>query len=367
MTVTTPAFSTDSTDLPLPLSPEAVDADWLSRALDQRFPGTRVERAAIEDVILGTSTKIRVRLEYNDAGCQAGLPPTLIVKGGFEEHSPRMKEMYLNEVRFYRDVLPHVPMRTPQPYYTGSDPGSHQSIVIMEDLRARGVRFCAVQVPQSFAQVARRLTAMAHYHAATWNAPALAPGGALDWVGDRYSGFSTVYNQRYLEPDTWAHYTRLPRGAAVPVCFHDRDWMAGALQRLGAYHRQWPVCLVHGDTHLGNLYEEADGTPGFFDAQTSRGPWQLEVAYHIVGALDWDRRRDWEQALLVHYLEALRQQGVDAPAFADAWEAYRRELAYGFFIFFINESRFQSESVNTANAMRFAIAMLDHGTRELLS
>jgi len=361
-----PSTPSDS-ELPLPTLPEQVDAGWLSRALAQWHPGVEVTDARIDDVICGTSTKIRVSLRYNQAGDHAGLPATLIVKGGFEAHSPVMKDMYLNEVRFYRDLLPLLPMRTPRPYYTGSDPGSHQSIVIMEDLRARGARFCNVLQPQSYDQVARRLSAMARYHAHTWNSPELAPGGQMDWVASRYEGFSTVYMQRYLQPDVWSHYMQLPRGAAVPRRFHDREWMQAALRMLGEYHRQWPVCVVHGDTHLGNLYEEADGTPGFFDAQASRGPWQLEVAYHLAGALDWADRPQWEQPLLMHYLEALRREGIAAPSFDEAFEAYRRELAYGYFIFIINESRFQSESVNTANAMRFALAMLDHDTYRLLS
>jgi aminoglycoside phosphotransferase (APT) family kinase protein len=159
----------------------------------------------------------------------------------------------------------------------------------------------------------------------------------------------------------------MPRGAAVPMILHDREWMAGALAKLEAYHKQFPVCIVHGDTHLGNLYIEPDGTPGFLDAQTNRGPWQFEVNYHLIVALDMLDRRQWEKPLLVRYLEALRSHGVDAPSFEEAWEAYRRETAYGYFIFAINENEFQTEAVNTAEAARFACAAIDHDTVRLLS
>ena len=63
-----------------------------------------------------------------------------------------MKEMYANEVRFYRDVQPFVPIHSPRCYYAGSDPSSHQSIVIMEDLNAKGVEFLHAQCPQGYAQ-----------------------------------------------------------------------------------------------------------------------------------------------------------------------------------------------------------------------
>jgi len=80
-------------ELPLPTLPEQVDAGWLSRALALWHPGAEVTDARIGDVICGASTKIRVSLRYNQAGDHAGLPPTLIVKGGFEAHSPLMKDL----------------------------------------------------------------------------------------------------------------------------------------------------------------------------------------------------------------------------------------------------------------------------------
>jgi hypothetical protein len=351
--------------LPLPVRPHEISAAWLEAALRERRPGLRLDTAGIVDVIPGTSTKIRVAIRPAAGGDD--LPASLIVKGGFEDHSATMGPMYLNEMRFYRDVQPHVAIHSPRCYYAGSDPGSHQSIVIMEDLVTRGVRFCDPLRPQSPAQVARRLSSMARYHAATWNSAEFAAGGRFDWIGGRHEGWSVTYQQHYLEPERWQHYMAQPRGAAVASKLRDRDWMQHALAALGAYHRGSAVCLCHGDTHLGNLYEEADGTPGFFDAQVARGPWQLEVTYHLVGALDLADRRAHERVLLQHYLDELQRNGITPPAFNEAWEAHKREIAYGLFIFLINETRFQTEAVNTAYAARFGVAALDHDTHGLLA
>lgn len=352
-------------ELPLPTRPEGVTHGWLEAALRTRRPDLRLDRAEIVDVINGTSTKIRVRIQAR--GSDADLPQTLIVKGGFEDHSPAMGPMYLNEMRFYRDVQPHVPLHSPRCYYTGTDPGSHQSIVIMEDLVPRGVRFCDPLRPQSLTQVTRRLSAIARYHAQTWNSPEFAPGGRFDWIGGRHEGWSVTYQSHYLAPERWQHYMSLPRGRAVDARLRERDWMEHALAALGRGHAEWPVCLCHGDTHLGNLYEENDGTPGFFDAQVARGPWQLEVTYHLVGALDVGDRRKHERALVRHYLEELRRHGVEPPGFDAAWEAHQRETAYGLFIFLINETRFQTEAVNTAYTTRFGAAAIDHDTYGLLA
>ncbi|MGF6303793.1 MULTISPECIES: ecdysteroid 22-kinase family protein [Paraburkholderia] len=349
-------------DMRLPVTVDEISAKWLTAALRFRYPGVEVTSLKCEDVLSGTSTKVRVLLEYKGTGDDLGLPARMIVKGGFEEHSPLMKDMYHNEMRFYRDVLPFIDMNTPRCFYAGTDPSGWQSIVVMEDLRASGATFCHAQRSAGYDDVAARLVAMARYHAQTWDSPEFAESGRYGWVGERFSGWSLDYMRRYLVPEVWRHYAELPRGAAVSRLLHDRDWMEAALTHLGESHRGKPVCLIHGDTHLGNLYVTADGKPGFFDAQVSRAPWSLEVSYHICSALDIADRRKWERPLLAHYLTHLAANGVETPAFEVAWQDYRRDLIYGYFIFAINETRFQTEAVNTAYAARFGAALLDHGT-----
>lgn len=230
----------------------------------------------------------------------------------------------------------------------------------------RGVRFCDPLRPENADTVARRLEAMAHYHAQTWDSPQFRTGGAFDWVGGRHEGWSVTYQERYLEPAVWSTYVGSPRGTAISRVLQERDWMRRALAGLATLHRVLPPCLCHGDTHLGNLYEDADGTPGFFDAQVARAPALFEVTYHLVAALDIVDRRRAERELLRHYLSALRSRGVAAPAFESAWDVYRREVAYGLFIFLINETRFQTEAVNTAYTARFGAAALDLDTVALL-
>ena len=351
--------------LPLPIEVGEVTADWLTRALRQTLSGVTVTHSEIVDVMLGTSTKIRVRIRATGEGANA-LGETLIVKGGFEEHSPGMAAMYANEARFYADIQPHIPMPSPSSWFAGSDPASHQSIVIMEDLRRPGVEFCDALRPQGFEQIARRMETMAAYHAATWQSPQFEPDGRWSDIGSRFDGWGLDYMRRYLVPDVWAHYMALPRAAAVSVRLHDHDWIERALMTIGEIQRGQPRCLIHGDTHLGNLYILEDGTPGFFDAQVARTAWHHEVSYHVVCAADLADRAAWERDLLLIYLGALAGAGGPALDFADAWLDYRRSIVWGLFIFLINEVRFQTEAVNTAYAARFGQAALDHDLRALL-
>lgn len=350
--------------LPLPLMPEEVDAHWLTRALRQTLPGITVTQSEVTDVMLGTSTKIRVRLTADGEGAER-LGETIIVKGGFEAHSPKMAAMYANEARFYADIQPLVPMPSPLCHFAGSDPASHQSIVIMEDLRRAGVDFCEAERPQSFDQIARRMETMAAYHGATWESPHFEPDGRWTDIQSRFDGWGLDYMRRYLKPDVWAHYMALPRGAASSVRFHDHAWMERALMTIGEIQRGQPRCLVHGDTHLGNLYILEDGTPGYFDAQVARTAWHHEVSYHIVCAADLADRSRWERDLLAIYLDALARNGGPRIDFEVAWLDYRRSIVWGLFIFLTNEVRFQTEAVNTAYAARFSQAALDHDLRGL--
>ena len=335
---------------------EQITADWLSRAT-----GHPITSARIVGVIEGTSTKVRVAIDSGGA-----LPERVIVKGGFEAHSPDMAEMYANEARFYGTIAPALPLPVPRCWYAGCDPGSFQSLVIIEDMDLAGVTWLDAQSPQSANAVARRLNALARFHAASWNDPRFTPGGAFSAVDGRFSAWSMVYVRRYLKPDVWAHYCRLPRGAAVSTVLHDREWMKRAFIAFARIEAEGPRCMIHGDTHLGNLFEWPDGTPGFLDAQPAQANPVMEVAYHVTAALDIVTRREAERALLEGYLDALAGFGVTPPAFDDTWLWYRQFMAYGFFIFLINETRFQTEMVNTACAARFGAAMLDHDVRALI-
>jgi aminoglycoside phosphotransferase (APT) family kinase protein len=135
--------------------------------------------------------------------------------------------------------------------------------------------------------------------------------------------------------------------------------MIDAFRRMVAFSQTLPQCVLHGDIHLGNLYIDPDGTPGFFDTLASRGPGMLEVSYHVSASVDSADRRRWEGPLVQHYLDELARHGVTPPPFDEAMRQYVILLLYGFFIWMTTESNYQTESVNAANAARVSAAMLD--------
>jgi hypothetical protein len=355
----------DRSSRPLPITVEEIDRDWLTAALRTRTPGVTVRGFDIADIKHGTCTKIRLRLDMDAAGKRAGVPETVILKGGFESHSREWHSMHEQEVRGYDDVYRVQPLPSPALYFAEYDRERQQGIIIMEDLVARGVTFCDPLQPQSYEEVARRLRVLARHHARTWSSPDFAPGGRWDWADD-ITVASRSYFNRYLVPEVWQRFVDSPRGAASSVRFHDREWIDDMLDRHVILSRQLPPCMNHGDTHLGNLYIDRDGTPGFLDTVPGRAPAMVEISYHVPCALDLADRRRWEGALVQHYLDELGANGIDPPGFEEAMRQYAIFLAHGYLVFLVNESYFQREAINTAYTARFSAAMLDHDTIGLL-
>jgi hypothetical protein len=344
---------------PLPITVEEITAEWLTAALASWTPGVTVRSAEIVDTIFTTCSKVRLRLDLNDAGRKAGIPELVVLKGGFEAQGREFSQMHLREVRGYRDVYPFNPLPSPACYFAEYDPDRRQGIIIMEDLVEKGVTFCHATRPQSHEQIARRLTALARFHAASWESADIHPGGRWhDLVG--FFPVMQPFFDKKASPENWARFVALPRGAAVATPFQDRDWMLDAWAKQLRFADSLPQCVLHGDIHLGNLYEEKDGTPGFLDTLASKGPGMLEVSYHITASIDASQRRQSEGALVQHYLDELARNGVTPPSFAEAMHQYVVFMTYGYFIWMTTESHYQPESVNTANNARMSMAMIDH-------
>ena len=102
----------------------------------------------------------------------------------------------------------------------------------------------------------------------------------------------------------------------VHHAWFDEMWHAG------------PATLVHGDTHIGNVYLD-DGRVGFIDWGLSRVSTHLrDVSYFLTMSVDIEERRRHQRDLLQGYLDALRAAGGVDIAFDDAWTAHRLQASY---------------------------------------
>ena len=352
----------DSVDVPETM--DGFTPEFLTAAMQQRVPGIVVESAERGDYIRGASSKLRMRIRTN----RNDVPGSVIVKGGFEPHSRVMRDMNANEVNAYRWLVPTVDVNTVECFYAGLGENG-DGLVILEDLTLRNVRFLKLTEPIGFELAKAFLGDIARIHARWWNAPELSdPAGQFAWLQDasEHGGGIWQYFAILDNTDSYDWFRTAPRAAAMPTELLDPQRIHAAHSAMIAAHAGEPITINHGDLHLGNLFVTADGAPAFLDWMPRRGPWSLDVSYFITAALDYTRRREWEGALIQHYLGALERLGVDAPSFEHAWHCYRREMIWGHIIWLLNSSDYQTETNNTAAAARFATAMIDHDTFGLL-
>jgi hypothetical protein len=365
--------STRST-LKLPREIEAITAEFLTQALQARFPGVTVRSFEIPFVHHGFTTIVRLHLDLDDAGKASGLPSSIIMKGGFEPQTRGIAGEwaigpFLMEVGAYR-TLPGLGLNMPDCYYAEVDidhAEGPQIILLMEDLLERGVKFGHGLVPHTVEQVRARLTALAAFHARTWDSPELAEGGAYDIFPRNANVLFKSYMIHVAPPQTWAGMCAMPRGAACAVQYHDLDWALRAMDFMIELGDATPNVLVHGDLHAGNLFVEPDGTPGFYDSLPMRTAPMIEVSYHMVNVLDHAVRRRHERELVDHYRRELIRHGARPPSLDELMFQFAAFLPYGWATFMVNSDTYQTESFNTAHAARYNAAMLDHGTFEIIN
>jgi aminoglycoside phosphotransferase (APT) family kinase protein len=154
-----------------------------------------------------------------------------------------------------------------------------------------------------------------------------------------------------------------PRGEGIPDRVRSGKRVRDAMHALGAEETMNP-CLLHGDTHAGNIYL-TDGLPGFYDWQTvQRGSWALDVSYHIAAVLDVADRRACERDLLEGYLDHRAALGAPVDDRTGAMDAYRRQLAYGYFLW--SMTQYTDEAITTVTVRRLGQAVADHDAFGLL-
>lgn len=340
---------------PAPLEiAEVLDPAWLSAALSTRFPGVEVATTTITEQITTMATKVRFHVEYLS---QCGAPRDLCVKGYFLEPGRANPSMGTKETLFYEQLAADLPVRVPDCVYGGTDPVTKHSIIIMEDLVAKGCTFLSALSPYTPTQVAGSLAQLASMHAATWGDAKLM---ALPWLTP-----SLEMMLNHVTPERLQELLDGPRGVGLPRGVLDGSRLRAAIVKISGSTLAGATCLVHGDAHAGNLFETADGHAGIVDWQILQmGSWGIDVAYHIGAVLDSADRERSEQDLLRSYLDRLRANGVEPPSWDEAWTNYRIGLAYGLFLWGIT-IRVDPPIIN-AFVGRLGAAVAQHESLDLL-
>jgi hypothetical protein len=301
----------------IPGTPDAIDAAWLTDALSKRYSGVRVAAVEVAERHEATNSHARLRVRY---ASPAGAPEWMFCKL-LPSEPGRIAATGLGarEALFYERLAPSLAIRVPDAYVARHDDRDGSFVLLIEDLVHGGCRVSDGTVGVSAAAAARALEDLAQLHLrfadparrraeAPWVLPPLHDPG---------------YGGAMLHHGLTHHRHRLGDAfAAVAALYIDR---ADALHALW---QQGPTTVIHGDPHIGNLFDEA-GRTGFLDwGILSTGTPLRDVSYFLAMALSIDDRRAHERVLLQHYLDVRAAGGQPAISFDDAWRTHRIHAAY---------------------------------------
>lgn len=305
---------------------QALSPEWLTAALSARYPGIKVTEVEPGPVVSRVSTNARFRITCAD-GLPDGLPAELCVKGYFYDTGSR--QAGLPEAYFYRELAAESGIRTLRSHYADVDLASNHGVLITEDVIAQGAVFLDGTSDYTPEQTAQSLTELAKLHAATWSNPRWADAA---WLTPRFG--STLRARGVPEINGNFHG---PNGVDMPDAVRDAQRLVDVYKMFAdEVSAAQPWTVLHGDTHVGNVYLDGAGRPSWLDWQcVQRGPWYVDVGYHIASALTVEDRRAHERDLLRHYLDELGSRGVEVPSWDDAWNGIRRGMVHGFFFWAI--------------------------------
>ena len=361
---------TDSdADMPMPMvfpsEVERLTPEVLSAALVSRAPGVIVEEVNIVatklcgDGLASTADRVVMDLTYRP-GTSQGLPRRLILKTMLA--SPRAPTaMYLNEVRFYRDIRHELDIESPMAFASQFDRTTGRFGLLLEDLTEREARFPSALDPVSLDEVRSVLGHLARLHAQFWNSPRFESD--LIWVATPVSGgMFDVFDMiglDLIEDQVSRHPFKAdliaPIGRSLPKMWE-------LLWRVQARHSLGPTTLLHGDPHLGNTYLLPGSRGGLLDWQLMmRGSWAHDVTYLLVTALEPEVRRAHQDDLLNEYLDLLGSAGVgEVPSSSEAFEQYRMAALWGLVIgWLICPPENYGEPTTAANIIRTVTAVRD--------
>ena len=309
--------------------------ELMTSVLSQDRPGLVVQDLSVVEAIramsgqASTADRVILDLDYAPGTASADLPQRVILKTMLDvPHAPGV--MYETEVRFYREIRPHVPFEAPVFFGALFDRESGHFGIVLEDLRERGARFANVTMEISLDQIRLLITYLAALHAQYWQSPQLDT--EFSWMGRPSGGgmeelFKGILPniQGHLDEDPWRLDILEPIGRSVP------DLHADMLKVAAGPFESMPQTLLHGDTHLGNSYVLPDDNMGWLDFQLSfRGCYARDLTYIITTGLSIELRRQHERELIDFYFEELRRHGVSPSLDRDtAWTLHRQAALWG--------------------------------------
>lgn len=361
----------------IPEDEKALTPDWFRQALTAGGASATpaVQDVAVEDIGAGVGLVgkiLRCHLTYRDSG--SGGPATVIVKLSSSHpetmQAARMLGLYQREYAFYRQVAPHVPIRSPALLYGDFDDHTHRFVLALEDLREMA---SVDQLDGASAEQARTaVRAVARLHGRYWNRIDQPPvSGFHDSANPQRRPMVRAVYQASLRPalDRFGHVFPEPMRRLA------EEYGKMLVEHLDAI-AAGPRTFTHGDFRLDNMFfgagADADEDFAVVDWQVSGIASGLyDVAYFLSSSVTPEIRRQIERDALAEYHDIIQATGVQDFTLEDCWRNYRQNMLSCFQTPIIAGAQFdftgdRSRQLAEVFLTRTLTAIEDLGAREFL-
>ncbi|KAI0884237.1 aminoglycoside phosphotransferase [Annulohypoxylon maeteangense] len=293
------ASKTESSLEKLPAIPAEVSTQWLESKL-----GHKIKSASLTRSIFGTGSKLFFTIEYAVEIADVNSRPTNIcVKGVFDpamvESQPWTLSLAQREANFFAKIAPSIKhMGYPRGWWGGTS--DSQGIAIMSDLTHEGCTFPSEAASYPVEKALDGAAQIAGLHAQFW-------GKSQDdypWISNDYD----VAMKFIASP--WDSVVREPGRPKLPEYLMDGARVKRAQDKYYAQRNPRFRTLLHGDTHLGNVYFTSEGHTRFLDWSAFHfASCFHDLVYFVSTTLTVEDRRAHEMDVLDHYLATLHRLG----------------------------------------------------------
>jgi len=306
----------------VPASSAAIDAAWLTEALQARHPGVTAEHVELADAAEVTNSHAWLKVRY--ASDSPPGPASLFGKLLPIDPTRRVQiahtQMGLREAKFYERLAPKLDLRVPEAHVVRFEEDEGGAFVILlEDLNESGCTVSSGPESPTPDAAAKALEDLAAMHV-RFEDPKVREAEA-GWVPvpDPPSDYGSLRLQEGLDH----HRDKLTDAFA--------EMAAVYIEQREALHAIWsegPRTVIHGDTHIGNLFFDGD-TIGFLDWGIIALSTPLrDVSYFLNMCLSVEDRRARDADLIRHYLDVRSSLGGTSISFDDAWKTHRLQASY---------------------------------------
>jgi aminoglycoside phosphotransferase (APT) family kinase protein len=345
----------------IPDRPEEITPEWLSEVLASEGSAPRARSVELVDAHSGTTGRALLRVAWESP---ADGPETIFVKLAPSDATSKAMVietgMGRREAIFYARLAHEVPVRVPKPLFADWNDDGSAYVMLLEDLGASGCTFPTTRAPETLAWAESLVSGLARLHAHYWDSPRWRDD--LAWVE---TPMRNEWGRILMQAGMDQFGDRMPAqwNALVTLYLDDHE-------AFGAVLEAGEQTLIHGDSHLGNLFVDR-GEIGWLDwACFSRGPGMRDVAYFLTNSLDPDFRREHERALLERYRLGLIEAGAPERSPQEIRQDYGRFAAYAFISAVTTAaagSRMQSVEIGQRAMRRLTEAITDLGTVEIVA